>query len=194
VVRSTTADEGTAPATAADTSTEPASTSPNAVSSPAAPFAHAPVALTFAELDLTVPVEVMSWRNVRVSGVRTTRWNLPEDSAGWHPNSAAPGEPGTTIISGSQLGGDGVFTPIALGEVAAGQDLLLTTATGAELRYTVTSVSEPLAIEGDPEAAATLQDLLAPTAESRLVLLTGWPDFTTTHRIAVVAELAPVQP
>ncbi len=153
-------------------------------------FANAPVALSFPDLALTVPVQPMGWELVRTETGRTTEWLLPTEAAGWHPGSAGAGEAGNMIISGSQLQGAAVFAPLALGEVSVGQEILLTSVTGEEFAYTVVELSEPLALNGDADAAAALADYLqaAPTATSRLTLLTGWPDFTTTHRLVVVAE------
>jgi hypothetical protein len=152
---------------------------------------NGPVALEFPALNLTVPVSPMRWEVVRDGDVRTTRWVLPADAAGWHPDSAGAGEAGNTIVSGSQLAGAAVFAPIALGDVVAGQEIVVTTSEGERFSYTVTEVSEPLALEGDAAATAALLAYLQPALPSgaaRLTLLTGWPDFTTTHRIVVVAE------
>ncbi|MGL4647962.1 MAG: sortase [Caldilineaceae bacterium] len=152
---------------------------------------NAPVILDFPEIGVTVPVAPMGWEVVRTDAGRTTRWLLPPDAAGWHPDSAEAGAPGNTIISGSQLAGAAVFAPLALGEVTVGQEILLTDAAGATLAYTVVELSEPLAIEGDAAANAALLRYLQPDvagAANRLTLLTGWPDFTTTHRVVVVAE------
>lgn len=153
-------------------------------------FANAPVALSFPDLALTVPVQPMGWELVRTETGRSTEWLLPTEAAGWHPGSAGAGEAGNMIISGSQLLGAAVFAPLALGEVSVGQEILVTSVTGEEHAYTVVELSEPLALTGDADAAAALADYLqaAPAATSRLTLLTGWPDFTTTHRLVVVAE------
>jgi len=154
-------------------------------------YAAAPVELVFLALNLTVPVEPMEWKTARQNGVKTTYWVLPENAAGWHPDSAGAGEDGNTIISGSHLMGSAVFAPLALGEVQAGQEILLRDGAGNSFAYTVTEVSEPLAIDEDPEATATLLDYMQaelPAGVGRLTLLSGWPDFTTTHRIVVVAE------
>ena len=50
-------------------------------------------------------------------------------------------------------------------------------------------VSEPIAIVGATEEDNALaQTYVAPTEAAQLTLMTGWPDFTTTHRIFAVAE------
>ena len=136
----------------------------------------------------------MGWEVVRGADGATTRWVLPEGAAGWHVDSARAGEAGNTIISGRQLGGE-VFAPLALGMAAPGQEVEVRDAEGARFLYRITEVSDPLPIRGAGEAENTLiEQYLQPSAEPRLTLITGWPDFTTTHRIFVVAEFVREQP
>ena len=41
------------------------------------------------------------------------------------------------------------------------------------------------ATPADEEAAA---DFVAPSSDAKLTLITGWPDFATTHRVFAVAQ------
>ncbi len=147
---------------------------------------------------MDVPVVAMGWRIVENEGERTTEWTVPDDAAGWHSNSARVGAAGNVVISGNQLAGDAVFAPLALGEVRVGQEIELTDETDNVFTYRVVEVSEPI-----PLAGATADDFALSAAylenepeagTARLTLITGWPDFTTTHRVFVVAELAGVAP
>ncbi len=148
-----------------------------------------PVSLRFAALDRTVPVTAMGWRIVELGGERTTQWDVPEESAGWHPNSVGPGGAGNLVISGHQLLGAAVFAPLAQGLVKVGQHVLVTDADGRTFVYQVTQVTEPLPITADlAEEAALATQFMGPTATPQLTLVTGWPDFTTTHRIIAVAQ------
>jgi hypothetical protein len=149
-----------------------------------------PVHLAIADARLETPVQPLTWERFAGADGTSTRWLLPVDAAGWHPDSARPGEPGTIAISGAQLDG-GVFAPIALGDVKVGQTAQLVDSKGVEHRYRVTEVSQPIAMQGDASADARVAEIMAPTTTQRLVLITGWPDFTTTHRIFVVAEPEP---
>jgi sortase (surface protein transpeptidase) len=150
----------------------------------------APVRLTIPAIDFDVPVQAMGWEIIRRNNRRTTEWVLPEDAAGWHVNSARAGEPGNTIISGHQIEGAAVFAPLALGEVRLGQEIELTDSSGRTFVYRVTEVSDPLPIRGGgSEVEEALARYTAPSTTGRLTLITGWPDFTTTHRLFVVAEL-----
>jgi sortase (surface protein transpeptidase) len=150
----------------------------------------APVRLEIAEAKLDVPVQAMGWEVVSQEGERTTQWRLPDRAAGWHVNSAALGEAGTTVISGSQRDGAAVFGPVALGDVQTGQTIRVTDGTGAVLEYRITEVSDPLPIQGGGiEQEQQIAEYLGQNGTARLLLITGWPDFTTTHRVFVVAEL-----
>ena len=150
-----------------------------------------PVLFQLPELDIEFRVVPMGWTIVEKEGARTTQWVVPADAAGWHVNSAGAGAAGNTILSGHQAVGEAVFAPLALGEIQVGQQILLTAEDGTVYAYQVTDVSQPIPIvgatESDKQQAAAYT---APSDEPKLTLITGWPDFSTTHRIFAVAELA----
>ncbi len=148
-----------------------------------------PARLEIPDLNLDVDVVPMGWQIVTVDGERTTMWTPPEDQAGWHVNSAHAGALGNVLISGRQADGAAVFAPLALGSVSPGQEIWLTDQDGVTFVYQVSEVSEPVPITGatDEEIArAAAYQEQGDTA--RLTLITGWPDFTTTHRVFVVAD------
>ena len=148
-----------------------------------------PVSLRFVELEHTVPVTAMGWRIVELDGERTTQWDVPEESAGWHPNSVGAGGAGNLVISGHQLLGSAVFAPLAQGQVKVGQHVLVTDGDGRTFVYRVTQVTDPLPITGKlAEETALAAQFMGPTATPQLTLVTGWPDFTTTHRVIAVAQ------
>jgi sortase (surface protein transpeptidase) len=132
----------------------------------------------------------MGWRVSEVNGVRTTVWVLPNKGAGWHLNSAGAGAAGNVVISGHQLLGDAAFAPIALGDVVAGQEILLTDTEGQVFTYEVIEVSEPLPLPNTAEEEQALAAQYATQTDvPTLTLISGWPDFSSTHRLIVVAEL-----
>ena len=151
--------------------------------------ALAPTALSIPALDLDVAVVPMGWRITDIGGQQTTVWEIPLAEAGWHVNSAGVGAAGNTILSGHQAVGDAPFAPLALGDVETGQQLFLTGEDGAVFVYTVAQVSEPVPIAGataDEQALAAAY--FAATESAQLTLAIGWPDFSTTHYLFVVAE------
>lgn len=148
-----------------------------------------PVALSIPEISFNTNVVEMGWIVTEVAGERTTRWATPYSAAGWHVNSAGAGTRGNTVISGHQVVGEGVFAPLALGEVAVGQEILVTDIRGEVFQYDVTEVTEPIPLTGasaDDEALAA--SYIAPSSQAKLTLMTGWPDFATTHYLFVVAD------
>jgi sortase (surface protein transpeptidase) len=155
--------------------------------------ATGPVRLRIPAINLDVPVIAMGWRLEMSDGVRTTVWDVPYDEAGWHINSAKAGAAGNTVITGRQLGGPAVFAPLALGQAAVGQEVLVTDGDGITFVYRIVEVTDPIAVTGaTAQEQAQAAAYFAPTSEARLTLVTGWPEFTTTHRIFVVAEFVGV--
>lgn len=152
-----------------------------------------PVRLQIPAINLDVPVIAMGWRLETVEGQRTTVWDVPTDEAGWHMNSAGAGGNGNTIISGRQVGGAAVFAPLALGSVSEEQEVLLTDGDGVVFVYRITEVTEPVPITGaTPQQQAQAAAYFEPTDQAQLTLVTGWPEFTTTHRVFAVAEFVGV--
>lgn len=154
-----------------------------------------PVRLQIPAINLDVPIIAMGWRLEMVDGERTTVWDVPLDEAGWHMNSTGAGGTGNTVISGRQVGGAAVFAPLALGSLSAGQEVLLTDGDGRVFVYHITEVTDPVPITGaTPEQQAQAAAYFQPTDQAQLTLVTGWPEFTTTHRVFAVAEYVGIIP
>lgn len=159
----------------------------------AADAAGTPIRLVIPALDLTIPVEAMGWQVTQVEGERKAIWEVPANSAGWHLNSARPGTAGNMVFSGHHVLGAAVFAPLARGEVTTGAELLITDDQGRTFLYRVSTVGEPLPALGasaaeEQQAAAYLE----PTTTAQLTLVTGWPAFSDTHYLFVVADFVGV--
>lgn len=157
---------------------------------PLAPAAAGrPLSLAAPALNLQIPITEMGWQVTAVNGERKATWEVPQDSAGWHLNSAQPGTAGNLILSGHHLLGAAVFAPIAREEMTVGMQLLITDDQGRTFLYQVREVSNPLPALG---ASATEQQqataYLAPSTSALLTLVTGWPAFSDTHYLFVVAD------
>lgn len=184
----------TAVSTAAISTTETADT---AVAAPAtegdasladeAPAA-APIRMTIPAIDFAAAIEPMAWRVTEVEGTRQAVWEVPAAAVGWHINSAPPGMPGNMILSGHHLTDGAVFAPLARGEVAVGDEIQLFDDNGQGYSYQVTEISEPIPVSG---ASAAEQERVAAyqamASEPTLTLITGWPDFSDTHYLFIVA-------
>jgi sortase (surface protein transpeptidase) len=148
-----------------------------------------PVMLTIPALDLELPVTPMGWEVTGTAEDRTTAWRVPDEGLGWQITSAGAGGAGRVIIAGHQRLASAPLAPLAQGEIEAGQEIWLTDSEGIVFVYRITEVSEPIVqIGATPEEEAAAMSYAAPTDEASLTLMTGWPDFTTTHRIFAVAE------
>ena len=157
---------------------------------PSALPGNPPVAIEIPALALVIPVTPMGWESTEVGSQTTTRWVVPDEAAGWAPNSARAGDAGNVVIAGHQARGEAVFAPISLGEVEVDQEIVLADETGNTFTYRVVEVSEPIPVVGATDAeVAQAAAYAAPTTDARLTLITGWPAATTTHRVFVVAEL-----
>jgi hypothetical protein len=178
-------------ATSTPTPVAPSDTGMASTETTAAPVELlSPALLSIPEIDMEVTISLMSWRVIEIAGVRTTSWVLPEIGAGWHPNSAGAGDAGNVVISGHQLLGDAPFAPIALGDIEIGQEILLTDADGEIFTYEVVEVTDPLPISNNPAAEESVAErYLAQTSTPTLTLISGWPDYATTHRVIVIAQL-----
>lgn len=168
-----------------------ATTTPVEEATPVTETAQAlpPVMLRIPELSLELPITPMGWVVTEANGQRTTQWIVPLDTIGWHVNSAGAGGLGNTVLSGHQSNGAAIFAPLALGDIIVGQELELVDEQGSVFVYRVTEISEPIPIVGATEEDNALaQTYMTATDVAQLTLITGWPDFTTTHRIFAVAE------
>jgi sortase (surface protein transpeptidase) len=156
--------------------------------------AVSPTQLAIPALNLELPIAPMGWSIVERHGQRTTEWMSPTDAVGWHVTSAGAGAAGRVVLSGHQVQGRAPLAPLAVGALTVGQELLLTDNEGIVFVYRVIEVTEPLPLTGataDEEAQAA--SYVAPSDQALLTIITGWPDFTTTHRLFAVAELVGLQ-
>ncbi len=155
--------------------------------------------LVIPALALDVPVVEVGWHLVTTAdGQRTTEWEIADNAAGHHINSAAPGAIGNVVISGHNNIQGKVFEAISLDvdrpspRLTPGSDITLYTSSGRQLVYRVTK------IDLAPETGAPLAQRLAnaryleQTPDATLTLITCWPSFGNTHRVIVIAKLAVV--
>lgn len=149
-----------------------------------------PVQLTLPALDLTLPVTPMGWTVVTTDAGLTTEWEVPDASLGWHPNTPGAGAAGNMLVSGHQALGDALLAPLALGEIVDGQEILVEDADGRVFVYQISEITAPIPLTGaSEEEMAQIDALVASGPTAQLTVITGWPDFTTTHRVLAQAEL-----
>jgi sortase A len=139
-------------------------------------------------IGLDVAIAPVGWSVVEEGGAQRSAWNVPLDAAGWHQNSAMPGEDGNVVLSGHHNLGAQVFRHLV--ELHVGDEIVLDTG-GVLHRYAVTE-RFILPERGVPEAQRQQNALwIAPTKRERLTLVTCWPYTDNSHRVIVVA--APIE-
>ncbi|MCX6020174.1 MAG: sortase [Chloroflexi bacterium] len=127
-------------------------------------------------LDVDSPVSELGTKLVNGELV----WDTPKFSVGHHQGTAQPGEIGNTVFSGhisSPLSHEGnVFS--RLPEIKLGDEVVVTTP-AAVIWYSVTEtkVVDPSHIE-----------VMNPTPEPQITLITCVPDWVYTHRLIVTAR------
>jgi sortase (surface protein transpeptidase) len=196
----------------------PASTaipSPTAVQSPTATLSptntaaptplpsSAPVHIVIPDLGINVPVQEMTWHEVKTANGIDSEWQIPEYAGGHAVNSAALGEPGNVVISGHNNIYGRVF--IAISQAWGGKTEVVDKATershlldgrlieldGADGRRFDYVITDFLRVH---DSGVPLSQRLAnakyiqPTGDTRLTITTCWPPWSNTYRLVVIAK------
>ena len=150
----------------------------------AAPQAPAPSRLVIPSIDLDTQVTPSAKYRAWIAGQYLLQQYVPPYAAGWHNDSARPGE-GNTVMSAHHNIYGKVFGDLVSIEVGAP---IAVFAGGVQHDYVVTQ-KMILPEEGMPLATRLANARwMDPTDDSRLTLVTCWPAWTNTHRLIVVAE------
>lgn len=138
-------------------------------------------------IGLDAPVVEMGWK-VEGSGPQAVSvWDVPDQEAGWHINSARPGEGSNVVISGhNDSMGSHVFGELE--NLQVGDEISVWVSPEQTYRYRVSDTQVVRAFGATQEALAYLQTVMEPTPTERLTLITCWPSWTNTHRLIIVAQ------
>ena len=139
-------------------------------------------------IGLDASVTEMGWQVVESwNGEQISEWDLPEEKAGWHRNSARPGEGSNIVISGHNASTGGqVFAN--LDELQVGDEITLWNAEQKTFSYRVVDKTIVRTFAISEEADQYLRTVIEPTPREQLTLITCWPSWTNTHRLIVIAE------
>lgn len=162
-----------------------ASTPPTATARPRMAAQTPPDRITAPSINLDAAVQVMTWEMIRQGGELVSQWVVPDGAAGWHVNSARPGQPGNTVLSGHHNIRGEVFRYLVDLEPGAGVTLV---ADGRAYAYRVESKFIVPERDASAEQQAQNASWIAPTIDDRLTLVTCWPYTGNTHRVIVVAK------
>ena len=129
----------------------------------------------------------VGWHLEWLSGQQIAVWDVAKDDAGWHQGTAPPGEPGNCVLSGHIKGTvGGVFR--GLSDVVVGDEIWLYTADGRTVHYVVDEALLLRETGSDLAQRAANAQYMDPTEDTRLTLVTCWPNWAYTHRVVVIAR------
>jgi len=149
-----------------------------------------PVRIVAPKIGLDAPVVEMGWVAEERRGQIVGAWVIPDNEAGWHRNSAWPGQGSNIVISGhnASLGGQ-IFAEVEALEI--GDLVTVWSEAGGEFTYQVQEKTIVRTLFGSQDALDFVQASMASTRSERLTLITCWPNWTNTHRLVIVAEPYP---
>ena len=139
-------------------------------------------------IDLDAPIEPVGWHVIN----DVSTWDVPDRfAAGWLKTSAAPGQPGNTVLDGHHNIAGEVFrrlVDLKLGDeidVIAGGEVFVYKITTRQI-LTERAASYDLRVKN--------AQWIMPTDDERLTLVTCWPYTTNSHRLIIVAKPLIVRP
>jgi len=149
--------------------------------------AHSPPTRVVAPaIGLDAPVIPVGWHLEKQNGKTVSVWDVASFAAGWHKNSAYPGQQGNVVLSGHHNIDGEVFRHVV--ELKPGDRVTLF-ADNVPYVYEVT-LRLIIPEKGVPPAQRQQNARwIGPTRDSRLTLVTCWPYTGNTHRVIVVAKL-----
>jgi sortase A len=147
-----------------------------------------PDRLELPAIDLDTPVVELGWYTEESGeGEIFSQWEVADNAAGWHKNSALLGDGGNLVLSGHNNIRGAVFRE--LDRLKKGDQAILW-ASGHNVRYIVEQVMIVPEKYASPEQRAANAEWIAPSEDDRLTLVSCWPRDDNSHRIIVVARPA----
>jgi len=142
--------------------------------------------LRIPSLDIDLPIKEVSWELIEVEGQTVGVWKTAQGAVGHHRGSAAPGAPGNCVLSGHSRQNDGGLL-IGIWDLPQGAQIIVSDGAGVEHTYIVNEVSKVQELGASLEQRQANAQAMAPSDDTRLTLITFWPEWAYTHRIVVVA-------
>lgn len=137
-------------------------------------------------IGLDTEVVEVGWTQITEYGVTSNVWVVADYVAGWHKNSALPGQGGNIVLSGHHNIKGEVFRYIV--DLEPGAIITLYDQEGRTFNY---YVEDKFIVKdkGEPEAIRRENaKWIGPFNEERLTLVTCWPYTNNTHRVIVIAK------
>lgn len=145
-----------------------------------------PDRLVMSKLAMDIPVEEIGWSmRPGADGSVYNQWDEADYAAGWHKNSATPGEGGNVVLSGHNNIMGAVFRE--LDQLARG-DIATLYVDGIPYEYAVERVLIVPETTATPEQRKENAQYIQETDSEQLTLVSCWPRDNNTHRIIVIAK------
>jgi sortase A len=142
-------------------------------------------------IDLDSPVIAVGPQKMEENGVKISTWEVADYAVGVNENSAYPGHPGNTVLTGHHNIRGEVFRYLV--DVEIGAQVLLYVGDRV-YPYVVTEKmilpDKYVPLEQREENARWIE----PFPDERLTMVTCWPYTDNTHRVIVVAKPPPEPP
>jgi sortase A len=139
-------------------------------------------------IELDAKVIEVGWRQEVHNGITMNLWNVADYAAGWHADSALPGQGGNIVLSGHHNIKGEVFRYIV--DMEPGAIITLHDAAGQTHDYVVVD-KFIVKDKGEPDAVRRENaKWIGQFNEERLTLVTCWPYTTNTHRVIVISKPA----
>lgn len=127
----------------------------------------------------------LGWHTESQNGQLLAVWDDPQYAVGYIINSVVPGASGNTVMIGHNNIFGAVFRKLAELKRGATIEVLFQ---GERYAFTVTEVKILKETGATPEQQAAILRYFDPTPDTRLTLLSCWPESGNTHRVVVVAK------
>jgi LPXTG-site transpeptidase (sortase) family protein len=149
------------------------------------PEPEIPRLLWIPAIDLYTTVIPVDVELVEIDGVEYDQWTAPDEfAAGWHANSAPLGT-GNSVLNGHHNIYGEVFRDLV--DLKEGDEIILYSDRAAHTYIVEERVIFPERF-AKPEQRVQNAELIFPTEEERLTLITCWPYESNTHRLVLVAR------
>ncbi len=149
------------------------------------PVSSGPTRLVIPALRIDTDIQPVSLV-ARDDGMKQYKeWEVPRvQAAGWHDESALPGQPGNIVLNGHNNVHGAVFRDLAYLE--PGLEIILY---DDDRSYTYEVVQQEFLEETGQSLQTRVMNArwILPTSDERVTIVTCWPNTSNTHRIVVIA-------
>ena len=135
-------------------------------------------------IDLDSAVVELGWHiNRDASGQIFSEWDFANNAAGWHKNSALPGEGGNVVMSGHNNIMGAVFRE--LDQLDEGDEVFVYSGVRAFM-YEIERVMVVPEVYADAAQRAANAQWIEQFDDNRITLVSCWPRDDNSHRIIVI--------